>query len=96
MSVPPKRIPTARLRVRLRPQTVEAAKRAHAAYMALHPKRRLDSLYRALLTKLARDLEAQCRKQGIDPDKLVSKGSKPSSSPPDHIRKKKSPTYDEL
>ena len=82
--------------MRLSQPTLEASKRCNRAYLALNPESRLDELYKALLTKLAKDLEAQCRKRGIDPDKLVSKGVKPRETPPAHIRRKKSPTYDEM
>ena len=81
-----------RLPVRLSQPALDASKRCNRAYLALHPDNRLDDLYRPLLAKLARDLEAQCRKRGID----VAKGAKQPDTVPTHIRRKKSPTYDEL
>ena len=85
-----------RLMPRLTQTALDTAKRAHAAYLALNPGHRLDDLYRPLLAKLARELEAQCRAKGIDPDLLTSPGQRPKEQPPAHIRKKKSPTYDEM
>jgi len=89
-----------RLRARLLQPTLAAAIRLHRAYLALNPTHRLDDLYRPLLTKLAKDLERQCIAKGINPKELSTRCSplvdrKPDTVPT-HIRKKKSPTYDEM
>ena len=72
----------------------------HRAYLALHPENSLDDLYRAIVTKLMARYERECIAKGIEPKTLVNRFSPVVDRKPDpvptHIRRKKSPTYDEL
>jgi len=94
----PYRIPNSRrMSARLSDATLIASVRLNKAYLALHPGKTLDDLYRPLLTKLMNEYERQCVARGIMPQTAVNRRSPlVASGPPTHIRKKKSPTYDEL